>query len=71
MTEYRIIYQDVDGGVSVLIPYIGCGLAIEEIAAKDVPEGMPWRIVSADDLPPRNERQRWFWTDSGPITVGD
>jgi len=36
----RIIYP-TDDGVAIIIPAVECGLTIEEIAAKDVPEGKP------------------------------
>ena len=32
----RIIYQNDNGGVSIIIP-ADCGLTVEQIAAKDVP----------------------------------
>ena len=41
----RIIYPTDDGGVAVIIPATECGLTIEEIAAKDVPKGKPYKIV--------------------------
>ena len=41
----RIIYPNDDGGVSIIVPAIECGLTIEEIAAKDVPAGKPFKIV--------------------------
>jgi len=65
----RIIHPNPDGTVSVLTPITDCGLTIDQIAAKDVPAGVPWRIVSATELPPRDSRSRWRWTDSGPIAV--
>ena len=45
----RIIYQNESGGVSVIIPT--GELPIEEVAAKDVPEGVPFEIVNAADIP--------------------
>jgi len=47
----RIIYPNNDGGVVVLIPAPECGLTIEEIAAKDVPAGKPYKIVDVVDIP--------------------
>lgn len=58
--DKRIIYQTDDGGVAVLIPAHECGLTIEEIAAKDVPEGKPFKIVNASDIPTdRTFRNAW------------
>ena len=56
----RIVYQNDAGGVSIIIP-CDCGLTIEEIAAKDVPTGKPYKIVDAADIPAdRTERNPWF-----------
>jgi hypothetical protein len=57
MTQ-RIIYQTDDGGVSVVIPT--GELAIEEVACKDVPQGKPYKIVDANDIPSdRTFRDAW------------
>ncbi len=56
----RIIYPTDDGGVAVLIPAPECGLTIEEIAAKDVPAGKPFKIVDVTDIPSdRTFRNAW------------
>ena len=56
----RIIYPTDDGGVAVIIPAAECGLSIEEIAAKDVPAGKPFKIVDAADIPvDRTFRNAW------------
>jgi len=47
----RIIYSTDDGGVAVIVPAAECGLSIEEIAAKDVPAGKPYKIVSVAGIP--------------------
>jgi len=57
--DQRIIYQNDDGGVSVIVP-ADCGLTIEQIAAKDVPAGKAWQIVAEADLPTdRTFRNAW------------
>ena len=59
----RIIYPTDDGGVSVIVPAPECGLTIEEIAAKDVPEGKPYKIVDVSDIPTdRTFRNAWEYT---------
>lgn len=63
----RIIYQSDDGGLAVVIPADG-GLTIEEIAAKDVPQGKPYRIIDASELP-QDRTFRGAWIDAGVITV--
>jgi hypothetical protein len=55
----RIIYPTDDGGVAIIIP-ADCGLTIEEIATKDVPEGKPFKIVDVADIPTdRTFRDAW------------
>jgi hypothetical protein len=59
----RIIYPTDDGGVAILIP-ADCGLTIEEIAAKDVPEGKPYQIVDVSDIPEdRTFRNAWEYQE--------
>jgi hypothetical protein len=58
----RIIYPTDDGGVAVIIP-ADCGLTIEQIAAKDVPSGKPYKIVDVADIPTdRTFRNAWEYT---------
>ena len=60
----RIVYQNDDGGVSVIVPAPECGLTIEEIAAKDVPAGKPYKIVDVSDIPSdRTFRNAWEYTE--------
>jgi hypothetical protein len=60
----RIIYPIDDGGVAIIIPAPDCGLTIEEIAAKDVPIGKPFKIVDVSDLPiDRTDRADWKYAD--------
>jgi|TARA_R110002126_G_scaffold16615_1_gene66280 hypothetical protein len=55
----RIIYKNETGGVSVITP-ANCGLTVEQIAAKDVPTGSPYRIVDAASIPAeRTARDIW------------
>jgi len=60
MNNPRIIYPTPEGGVAIIIPAPDCGLTIEEIAAKDVPAGVEFRIVEASDIPEdRTFRNAW------------
>jgi hypothetical protein len=57
----RIIYQNDEGGISIIVP-ADCGLTIEEIAAKDVPQGKEYNIVDVSDIPEdRTFRNAWTW----------
>ena len=59
----RIIYQTDDGGVAVIVPAPESGLSIQEIAAKDVPAGKPFKIVDVSDIPTdRTFRNAWEFT---------
>lgn len=65
----RIVFQNDDGGVSIIIP-ADCGLTIEEIAAKDVPTGKPFSIVDMADIPTdRSQREAWT-VDEADLTDG-
>lgn len=53
MVEKVILYPNTEtGGVVILFPVLACGLTLEQIAEKDVPQGLPYTIVDADTLPP-------------------
>lgn len=55
----RIIYPCDGGGVAVISP-ADCGLSIEDIARKDVPAGVPYRLIGSADLPAdRTFRDAW------------
>lgn len=58
----RIIYP-TDDGVAVIIPAPECELTIEEIAAKDVPAGKPFKIVDVAAIPEdRTFRAAWEYS---------
>lgn len=65
MTQ-RIIYPNDNGGVSILIPtpeYLA-EHTIEELAAKDVPAGKPYKIVDVSDIPEdRTFRDAWEYQE--------
>jgi hypothetical protein len=62
----RIIYPTDDGGVAIIIPapeYLETH-TIEELAAKDVPEGKPYKIVDVADIPTdRTFRNAWEYQE--------
>jgi hypothetical protein len=47
----RIIYPNNVGGIALITPAPGCGIAVEEIARKDVPAGKPYLIVDTESVP--------------------
>jgi hypothetical protein len=68
-----IIYPNDNGGICILTPAPEC-LAmrpIEEIAAKDVPAGVPYKIINASDMPTdRTFRNAWEADITEPDGVG-
>ena len=62
----RIIYPTDDGGVAIVIPAPEAleTMTIEEIAAKDVPEGKPFKIIDTADVPTdRTFRNAWEYQE--------
>ena len=68
MTNQRIIYSNPDGTVAVIIPT--GELSIEEVAAKDVPEGVAYEIVE-DDAIPSDRFFRNAWVANGAAVEVD
>jgi hypothetical protein len=64
-----IIFPQDDNKVSVVIPAPEFTDQIEAVAQKDVPAGKPWRIVDDSELPSRDVRDRWLWTENGPLDI--
>ena len=62
----RIIYPTDEGGVAIIIPtpeYFA-EHTIEELAAKDVPQGKPYKIVDVSDIPSdRTFRNAWEYQE--------
>jgi hypothetical protein len=64
MTQ-RIIYPTDNGGVAIIIPTPEAleTMTIEEIAAKDVPAGKPFKIIDTADVPTdRTFRNAWEYS---------
>lgn len=60
----RIIYPNDEGGVAIIVPAPECGLTIEEIAAKDVPAGKPYKIIDVSEVPSdRTFRNAWEYSE--------
>lgn len=68
----RIIYKNDESGIAIIIPAPEClqNHTIEEIAAKDVPAGKPYKIVDVTDIPTdRTFRNAWE-VDEEDLTDG-
>ena len=61
----KIIYQ-TETGVAIITPT--GELSLEEVAAKDVPAGVPFRIVNDDEVP-SDRTFRNAWKDGNGIKV--
>lgn len=71
MTQ-KIIFKTLDGDVAVIIPTEDTLslYSIEEIAEKDVPEGLPFKIIDSDLIPTdRTFRNAWE-VDTAELTDG-
>ena len=69
MMDKRIIYKNTDGSISIIIPS-NSDLTVEEIARKDVPTGLQYKIVNASDiLTDKTFRNAWT-IDDAELTDG-
>jgi hypothetical protein len=72
MFTKKIVYQNDEGGVAIIIPTEDCLTThtIEAIAAKDVPTGKAYKIVDVADIPSdRTFRSAWE-VDEASLTDG-
>jgi hypothetical protein len=68
----RIIYKNLDNSVSIIIPAPEAlkSMTIEQIAVKDVPTGLKYKIVDISDIPSdRTFRNAWT-IDEAELTDG-
>jgi len=60
----RIIYPNNEGGVTILTPSPNWRGTLEELAAKDVPAGKPYKIVDGTEIPSdRTFRNAWEYQE--------
>ena len=67
--EKRIIYKNTDGSIGIIIP-TNCGLTVEEIARKDVPTGLAYKIVDVSEVPSDREFRNAWTIDDSELTDG-
>ena len=68
----KIIYKNENGGVSIIHPTDDALeiMSIDEIAKKDVPTGLPYKIVEDSEIPTdRTFRDAWT-VDEATLTDG-
>lgn len=60
-----------DTGLNIIHPISGSGLTPQEVALKDVPEGVPFKFIQLSDLPSdRKFRSAWEMDFSTPDGYG-
>ena len=68
MNNPHIIYPNPNGGICLVIPT--GELSIEEVAAKDVPAGVPYKIVDGDELPEDHTFfNAWEYKDAAVVNM--
>ena len=70
--DKRIIYKKANGGISIIIPTSDAlqTMTIEQIAQKDVPTGLNYKIVNVSEiLSDRTFRDAWT-IDDAELTDG-
>ena len=62
--DKRIIYKNSDGTVGIIVP-VECDLTVEQIALKDVPTGLKYKIVDVSEISSdRTFRNAWTINES-------
>ena len=63
-SDYRLIYENDDGGISIVSPADNCGLTLEQIKAKDCPSDRTVYTVNKSAVPTdRSFRDAWPYTE--------
>lgn len=65
-----IAYND-GNRLAIITPCVAPGFSIHDVAQKDVPAGVPYRILTVDDIPSDGTyREAWELDFSEPDGVG-
>ena len=67
--DKRIIYKNDDGTIAIIVP-ANCGLTVEQIARKDVPTGLNYKIVDVSEVPSDREFRNAWTIDDAELTDG-
>ena len=63
-SDYRFIYQNDEGGISIVIPSDNCPLSLEQIKSKDCPTGKTVYTVDKSAIPTdRSFRDAWTYSE--------
>ena len=68
----RIIYKNSDNTVSIIVPSDEAlqSMTIEQIARKDVPTGLKYKIVDVSEVPSDREFRNAWTIDEAELTDG-
>ena len=67
--DKRIVYKNADGTIGIVVP-ANCSLTVEQIAKKDVPTGLKYKIVDVSEISSdRTFRDAWT-IDDAELTDG-
>ena len=63
-SDYRFIYTNDDGSISIVVPADKTDLTLEQIKDKDCPSGKTVYTVNKSDIPTdRTFRDAWTYTE--------
>tara|TARA_Y100000114_G_scaffold138245_1_gene141094 strand:+ start:541 stop:741 length:201 start_codon:yes stop_codon:yes gene_type:complete len=63
-SDTRFIYNNDNGGITIVIPADNCGLTLEQIKAKDCPSDRTIYTVDKSVIPTdRSFRDAWTYTE--------
>ena len=68
----RIIYKSPDNTVNIIVPTLEAlqFMTIEQIARKDVPTGLKYKIVDVSEVPSDREFRNAWTIDEAELTDG-
>ena len=63
-SDKRFIYENDEGGISIVIPSDNCGLTLNQIKDKDCPSGKTVYTVDKSAIPTdRSFRDAWTYSE--------
>jgi hypothetical protein len=68
----KIIYKNQDNSINIIVPTPEAlqSLTVEQIAKKDVPTGLKYKIVDASEIPSDREFRNAWTIDENELTDG-
>ena len=68
----KIIYKNLDNSISIIVPAPEAlqSLTVEQIAKKDVPTGLKYKIVDASEIPSDREFRNAWTINETELTDG-